>query len=444
MVMSHISGFPEYLPAEQIAFNDALQTIRRLFELHGFSPMETAAIEKVETLLSKGTDHEIYGVSRLLDDEAKSKWGLRFDLTVPLARYIACYGGHLNFPYLRYHIAPVWRGERAQSGRYRQFYQCDVDLIGKQAIPHRCDAEMIGLMYEILSVLRVPHFKIHINHRQVLSQWFQALGCDQPQQQTMAIHILDKFDKLSHDQLSSQWKEIGLSQASIQEIVQLLTSSLSGKEKMIWMLDRHPCLTQSIEICQKIWKEMNDMNVPDDVLVFDPSIARGLDYYTGMVFEVKWLAVPEYGSIGGGGRYDQLVQSRQSSLPGVGFSIGLSRLLPKLMEMGIISIHRKTLTQVLIAVKPEDTHRSTLYRIAKTLRDIHIETQIYSEDLTSLSTQLKYASKQNIPYVAWQHNSCDHGSEVITIRRMRDGAQWDRRLCDIIHSKTIDEHSAFS
>jgi len=398
---TNISGFPEFLPNEQIAFNKVVGRISERFESYGFVPMDTSAVERVETLLSKGNDNEIYGLYRLADENSKKDLGLRFDLTVPLARYVSQNSEDLIFPFRRYHIAPVWRGERPQYGRYRQFYQCDIDIIGDGDLSLEHDAEIISLVIKVLLDLRVPSFHTHINNRKILSGFLTPLvGA---QNLVEAVKLVDKIEKISVEQFETDMQKLLIDSQSMQDIRNLFEQkqnlpvesllinlkSIAGNEEF----------SQGIKELETLMQTLKRVGIDDRYIKINPRLARGLTYYTGTIFETLFDDIKGMGSISGGGRYDNLTLTLGNSkkYPGVGATIGISRLIPKLIEMELVDIYKKSTADVLITVQDRSLISSYM-RLADKFRNLGVKTEIYLQD-KPLGAQLTYANKKGIDFV---------------------------------------------
>jgi histidyl-tRNA synthetase len=372
-----LKGFKELLPAEQIVFNNMLETIRKTYELYGFIPVDTPILESAETLLAKAggeTEQQIYQFTK-----GKTDYAMRFDLTVPLARYVAEHERELAFPFRRYAIGKVYRGERPQAGRLREFYQCDIDIIGNGALPLSADAELPNVINDIFtSILPTgTKFTIRINNRKVLNSFFDYLDVDQ----VTTMRILDKLDKIGPEGVGSELVSIGVEQDKIEQILSF--AQISGTN-------------------EQILAKLNEMNIDttelravvSDLVQIDLSIARGLDYYTGTVYETTLDDYPQVGSVCSGGRYDNLASTYTNSiLPGVGVSIGISRLFDQLRALDLLEFDSSTPTSVLIL--SDSTQIST--ELASELRDNSIPTEI--QGLGKLDKQLKYANKLGIQYV---------------------------------------------
>ncbi len=398
---ANISGFPEFLPNEQIVFNRILQSIKDHFELYGFVPMETAAVEKVDVLLAKGNDNEIYGLYRLADKSSKKDLGLRFDLTVPLARYVSQNAGDLIFPFKRYQIAPVWRGERPQYGRYRQFYQCDVDIVGDGTLSIDHDAEIISLVTWALSTLRVPDFHTKINNRKILTGFFSQLV--EPNKLIDAIRLVDKSDKISPEEFESGMIELLNNEKDFSKVKTFLETDKRGsmEEILNWLqsLSLGDEFAQGVEELSTVVQILRKLGLSNERLKISTKLARGLTYYTGTIFETVFDDIKDVGSIAGGGRYDDLTTTLGNSkkYPGVGATIGISRLVPKFIELGMVTVDKKSTADLLITV--QDRSLVPYYmKLANKFRALGIKTETYLQD-KPLGTQLTYANKKGINLV---------------------------------------------
>lgn len=423
-MLSHISGFPEFLPHEQLAFNRIVEIIRNKFELYGFSPLDTPAVEKTSTLLAKGSDHEIYGLYRLSGEEGTSKkdLALRFDLTVPLARYVAQHHGRLTFPYRRYHIAPVWRGERPQAGRYRQFYQCDIDIIGEGELSLIHDGEVLSVIYEIFNAIGLQRFIIKINNRSILTSLIKDFGIAEDNVANV-LRIIDKAEKISKDQWKAELSAQGLKSSDILFLMNLLSMSMSNKEWLTYLktLSRSSEFITGIEELSQVLENAYRFGVPDEYIQIDPSLARGLSYYTGTVYETKLLDYPELGSVCGGGRYGNLTQSFiNKKFPGVGISIGISRLIPKLIEIGLVKTDSQTPASILVTTQNRNL-MAYYIEIAQRLRKAQIKTELYLPE-KSLSTQMKYASKKGFKFVIIA-DEAERQTHHVIVRNLESGEQ---------------------
>jgi histidyl-tRNA synthetase len=396
-----MSGFPELLPEQQLVFNRCLAIIRRNFELSGFAPIETPSVERKEVLTSKGGEEkEIYALARLAPGEGESpdtEFALHFDLTVPLARYVAQHKDKLVFPFRRYQIQKVWRGERAQKGRYREFYQCDIDAIGRGSLGLLNDAEMPAVIYRIFTEMGIGAFVINLNNRRILQGFYEHLGVDAARIGDV-LRVVDKLEKIGADKVRAELSDrLGLSNAQTDAI--LAFSAIDGTvDRVLATLDAHPAsdnalFSQGVAELRAVASGVRSLGVPDAAFTIDLRIARGLGYYTGTVYETRLLAHPELGSICSGGRYDDLASYFTSEkLPGVGISIGLSRVAFVLIEAGVLKTGASTPAVALVTVM--DPARMPDYlAIAADLRAAGIATEVYFEK-GRLGDQLKYASRK--------------------------------------------------
>ena len=396
-----ISGFPEFLPNEQIVFNRILQSIKEHFEFYGFVPMDTAAVERVDVLLAKGNDNEIYGLYRLADENYKKDLGLRFDLTVPLARYVTQNAGELIFPFKRYQIAPVWRGERPQYGRYRQFYQCDVDIIGDETLSIEHDAEIVSLITWALSTMNVPSFHTKINNRKILTGFFSNLVKENSL--IDAIRLVDKFDKISLEEFETEMIKLLVNEKDFSKIESFLDADKRGsmEEVLNWLqsLALGDEFMQGVKELNIVVQTLRKLGLSNDRLKISTKLARGLTYYTGTIFETVFDDIKDLGSIAGGGRYDNLTTTLGNSkkYPGVGATIGVSRLVPKFIELGLVNVDKKSTADLLITV--QDRSLVPYYmKLANKFRALGVKTETYLHD-KPLSAQLSYANKKGITFV---------------------------------------------
>jgi histidyl-tRNA synthetase len=398
--MSKISGFVEWLPEQRIAELRWMDEIRRVFESYGFCSIETPAVEEIEVLLAKGeTDKEIYALKRLQedDDSSDARLGLHYDLTVPLARYVAEHYNDLVFPFKRYQIQRVWRGERPQEGRFREFYQCDIDVINNNVVPLHFDAEMPAIIYEIFQRLGIVDFQMHINNRKILEGYLRGLGIDDA---NAVIRVLDKLDKVGRDGVLSQLQSnMGLQQdlaSRCLALASIRTFDLSFVEQVRALGVKSDKLDEGLEELAFVIDALSDL--PRGVVLADLSIARGFDYYTGTVYEGKLAEFPSYGTICAGGRYDDLASAFiNRKLPGVGISLGLTRLFAALLAEGRVKVGPKSPALVLV-VFPNAERRDEAIQTAKTLRERGFNVEMYHSP-GKIAQQMRYASRKGIPYV---------------------------------------------
>ncbi|MBM3503230.1 MAG: histidine--tRNA ligase [Alphaproteobacteria bacterium] len=395
-----ISGFPEWLPEFRLIEQRWIDTIRQVFESYGYASIETRAVEPVDVLLKQGdTDKEIYAIGRLFEDrpDAKPEYALHYDMTVPLARFVAAHLNDLVFPVKRYQIQKAWRGERPQEGRFREFYQCDIDVIDRREIPLHFDAEMPAIMTEVLDRLQVGAVVTKVNNRKILEGFYRGLGIEQANE---VIRIVDKLDKIGASGVARLLTdELAVPADRIAKILALAEikgrdDSVIGRAKALGVSS--PLLDQGLDELAFVLRELGTQ--VGRGYVADLSVARGLAYYTGTVYEAKFVDWPDYPTICGGGRYDNLVGSLiNQRLPGIGISIGLTRIFAKLVKEGRLKPGRKAPTDVLVALVPGNDY-ATAKATARTLRERGIRTEQYHEE-RKLDQQLRYAAAKGIRYV---------------------------------------------
>lgn len=425
---SLLPGFMELLPADQIVFNGMMDKIRNVYEKYGFIPMDTPAIEKSEVLLAKGggeTEKQIYRFNK-----GDSDLSLRFDLTVPLARYVAQHMNELTFPFRRYQIGKVYRGEKSQKGRYREFYQCDIDIIGNEKLSVINDAQLPSIIFSIFKELGLNEFKIHINNRKVISGFFEALGIEN---KTEVLRIIDKVDKIGVDKVKAELKDNAISYESIEKIAEFISFNGSNEEALAFLKELNitdKSFIEGVEELAKVVHYMEAFGVSLENFIIDLKIARGLDYYTGTVFETTLDKYPEVGSICSGGRYDNLAENyTNKNLPGVGISIGLTRLFSQLKDLGLLKgDNPSTLTEVLV-VPVEDTMDYCI-NIANKLRENNIVTEVYLEE-GNVNKKLKYANKLGIANVILVGGE-EVNSGLLTFKKFDTGEQFKLSLDEII------------
>lgn len=387
-------GFMELLPQDQIQFNRMKDTIRRNYEKFGFLPIDTPVMEKSEVLLAKGggeTEKQIYRFNKGSTDIA-----LRFDLTVPLARYVAQHYSDLNFPFRRYHIGKVYRGERAQRGRFREFYQCDIDVIGDGDLDIINDAEIPTVIYNLFTDLDIGEFTIRINNRKILKGFYSNLGIEDSQS---VLRAVDKIEKIGPEGVIEELKEIGLSEDaadSVMEFIKIDGTNEEKIEKLKALNIEDEIFCEGLSEIEEVFRYLKIFNVPEKNTLFDLTIARGLDYYTGTVYETMLDDHPEIGSICSGGRYDNLASYYiDRNLPGVGISIGLTRLFFLLKDAGIIKDEENSLTDVLIL--PFEGYKDVGLKLMNYLLENDINAFMYTEE-AKLGKKMKYANGVNAKY----------------------------------------------
>lgn len=417
---SILPGFVEWLPADQIAFNKMMDTIRKNYEKYGFIPVDTPVIEKSEVLLAKGggdTEKQIYRFTK-----GDSDLSLRFDLTVPLARFVAQHMSEINFPFRRYQIGKVYRGERNQKGRFREFYQCDIDIIGNGKLSIINDAEIPSIIYSTFTDLGFDSFTIHINNRKILNGFFDSLGVEN---KIETLRIVDKLDKIGMENVKSELKDLGLAEEAAKRIEEFININGSNEEilKGLKKLNiENEEFTLGIEELSKVVYYIRQFGVPDKNFIIDLKIARGLDYYTGTVYETILNDYKSIGSVCSGGRYDNLAgYYTNQKLPGVGISIGLSRLFYQLKEAGFFKDGTAgTLTKVLVL--PMDENAAYSIGVSNELKKAGIITEVYFEN-GKFAKKLNYANKLGIPYVIII-GSDEISSGLLTLKDMSTGEQF--------------------
>ncbi|MBQ7503469.1 histidine--tRNA ligase [bacterium] len=416
-----LSGFPEWLPAQQLAEQKFIDTIRGVYELYGFSRLETSAVERVSILEAKGEiNKEIYGIGRLQGPPGQWEMALHFDLTVPLARYVALNSGALNFPFKRWQIQKVWRGERPQEGRFREFYQADIDVIGDGELPLSFDAEMPAVIHEAFKKLGIKA-QININNRKVLLGYYQSLGLSE-EQSVNILREVDKLDKIGADKVKETLLKLNLSEETAECCLALCR--LKGAPQAVLAQAEelnvdNELFRQGLEELRFVAEELSYIGA--ESLIFNLGIVRGLDYYTGTIYETTLPDYPSLGSICSGGRYENLAsQFINRKLPGVGISIGLSRLISHLFSVNAIECRTQTPTKVLISW-PEENLRPACRAIAAKLRGAGIPAEIYHET-APLKKQLRYASRKGIDYMLFPH-LYEEKEEQIEIKDLQTSQQ---------------------
>ncbi|MEO1616530.1 MAG: histidine--tRNA ligase [Planctomycetota bacterium] len=383
-----LSGFRDYLPAMMIPREKLMETARSVFRSHGFSPIDTPTLEYLEILTGKGSDETDRQIYRFEDNGGRNV-GMRFDLTVPLARFAAQHMHELGTPFKRYHIAPVWRGERPQAGRYREFVQCDFDTIGTESV--MADIEVVAVINRLLTAIGFDAFTVHINNRKVLTELLR--GLDLVEQTVPVLRALDKLDKIGREKVAAEMCQAeGVTSTKADQVLRL--TELSGDAESIF--EELPSIIGSEEASLEAVTRLKDLyhgalaaGVPASRMKIDVAIARGLDYYTGVIFETTLDDLPAIGSVCSGGRYDNLAGLyTKQHLPGIGASLGLDRLLAAMETLKLLP-SAATPASVLIAYFDAD-RREDYLTLASKLRDGGIACEVYP-DPKKLGVQLKYA-----------------------------------------------------
>ena len=427
---SSLSGFPEWLPAGHVVERLFLDTLRHTFELHGFCGIETRAVEPLSELTRKGeTSKEVYLLSRLQADPAevadpRKQLGLHFDLTVPFARYVVDNAGSLHFPFKRYQIQKVWRGERPQEGRFREFYQVDIDVVGDGSLPLHHDVEVALVMHEALSALPVPPVSVHVSNRKVAQGFYTSVGI-RDDQLIEVLRVVDKLDKIGPEAVAVELVDaVGTTPAQAEAALRLAAITGTGpgglRDRVLAALDgAEPgeLLTSGLDELEALLRAAARRR--PGAVVADLRIARGLDYYTGTVYESFMAGHEDLGSVCSGGRYDSLASNGRRTFPGVGISIGLSRLLSRVMGAGLIEVTRAVPTAVLVAVTDEE-HRPASDAVADTLRGRGIAADV-APTAAKFGRQIRFADKRGIPFV-W-FTGADGASD--SVKDIRSGEQVD-------------------
>ena len=414
-----LAGFMELLPNEQILFNQIKETIEKTYKKFGFLPIDTPVVELAEILLAKAggdTEKQIYRFQKGDTDLA-----LRFDLTVPLAKYVAKNYGNLSFPFRRYQIGKVYRGERAQKGRYREFYQCDIDIIGDGELGLINDAEIPSIIYTIFRDLGFKDFTIRINNRRILNGIFESI--EQKENSEEILRIIDKIEKIGKNSVIEEFEKIGLNKEQIQKIIDFIEIQGTSDEKIEKLEElgiQNEIFNQGVRELKTVIENVRLFGVPEENFNVDLTIARGLDYYTGTVYETFLNDYRELGSVCSGGRYENLAEYyTNKNLPGVGVSIGLTRLFSKLNELNIIKADKKSVSEILIIPMVEDLKEPI--KLATKLRNAGINTEIYLNE-KKIKAKFKYADKLEIPYVIVIGED-EIKENVVTIKNMKTGEE---------------------
>jgi histidyl-tRNA synthetase len=400
---SPLSGFPEFLPAHRQVEQQVVERLARTFELHGFANVETRAVEPLDRLLHAGeTSKEVYVVKRIHDEAGDAGLGLHFDLTVPFARYVLENAGKLEFPFRRYQIQKVWRGERPQEGRFREFTQADIDVIGRDALPFHHDVEVARVMVDALRGLDfLPGFTLQVNNRKLIQGFYAGLGApDLP----AVMRAVDKLDRLSAEEVRALLVEdAGLQEGQADQCLALARISAedtSFVEQVRALGVRHDLLEEGLTELAAVVEGCLPLASGRVRVRADLRIARGLDYYTGTVFETRLEGYESLGSICSGGRYDALASDGRTTFPGVGISFGVSRTLVPLVNRGVLDADRAVPSAVLVAVVDEES-RSASDAAADRLRALGVPCEV-APTAAKFGKQIRFAERRGIPYVLFQ------------------------------------------
>ena len=423
-----LPGFMELNPNDQVKFDQMKETIMHSYERFGFLPLDTPVIELSEVLLAKAggeTEKQIYRFSK-----GDSDLALRFDLTVPLAKYVAEYYNDLAFPFKRFQIGKVYRGEKAQKGRYREFYQCDIDIIGDGDLSIINDAQIPSIIYTTFKELGFDNFTICVNNRKILNGLFEHLGLSNDA--TDILRIIDKIEKIGEAEVKSELETLGLTNEAVQTIINFLSidGTINDKFESLKKLGiSNELFNEGVQELSDVIKYIGILGVPEGYYAIDLKIARGLDYYTGTVYETFLNDYRKIGSVCSGGRYDNLAEYyTDKKLPGVGISIGLTRLFYQLSQMNAVKADRESVADILIV--PMDSEIDDCLKIASYLREAKINTDIYFED-AKLKKKMKYADKWNIPFVLIVGEE-ERNTGLYTLKNMKTREQFSLPIEDIV------------
>ena len=422
-----LPGFMELLPEDQIKFNGMVDKIRKSYERFGFLPIDTPIIESSDVLLAKAggeTEKQIYRFNK-----GENDLSLRFDLTVPLAKYVCEYYNDITFPFKRYQIGKVYRGERPQKGRYREFYQCDIDIIGDENLSIINDAEMPSVIYTTIKELGFEDFTIRINNRKLLNGLFEELDLEKISVEIM--RVIDKIDKIGRDNVIKGLQDLKIDDGKIEKIMSFIEIKGNTDEKIKALEElnfSNDLFTTGLDELKSVVKYVRAFGVPDTHFKVDLTIARGLDYYTGTVYETFLNDYRELGSICSGGRYDNLAEFyTDKKMPGVGVSIGLTRLFYKLNELDILKEKGKSISKVLVVSMTDNLDKAL--EVGDRLRNAGINTDVYLED-KKIKAKFKYADKLKIPYVAIIGEE-EEKNGTVSLKNMETGKQEEIRVEDL-------------
>ncbi len=423
-----LPGFMQLLPNEQILFNEVKEKIKKTYEKFGFLPLDTPIIELSEVLLAKAggeTEKQIYRFNK-----GESDLSLRFDLTVPLAKYVTENYNDLSFPFRRYQIGKVYRGEKAQRGRFREFYQCDIDVIDENELSLINDAEMPSVIYATFKELGFNDFTISINNRKILNGLFESL--ELKDKSVDILRIIDKIDKIGKENVIKEIQNINVEDEKINKIMEFIsiTGDVESTINSLKQLNiENELFNLGIDELEQVAKNIKVFGVPQENYKIDLTIARGLDYYTGTVYETFLNEYRELGSVCSGGRYENLAEYyTDKKLPGVGISIGLTRLFFQLNDKKIIQAENKSISKVMMISMVDNFEISI--KIATKLRNAGINSQIYTNN-AKIKNQFKYASKMNIPYVIVIGED-EIKNNLVSFKDMNTGEQKSMKIEQII------------
>lgn len=417
-----LSGFMELLPAPQQQMERIMEILRNTYSLYGFTPLDTPIIESAEVLLAKGggeTEKQIYRFQK-----GDSDLALRFDLTVPLAKYVALHYGELQFPFRRYQIGKVYRGERAQRGRFREFYQADIDIIGDGKLDIINEAEIPSIIYRTFSQLGLKRFQIRVNNRKILNGFYSMVGLADKSQDVM--RTVDKLDKIGAEKVKTLLMEdIGVAEDVANQVLDFIAIGGSNQEVLAALegyQGKDELFDTGLEELSTVVRYLSAFGVPEENFAVDLTIARGLDYYTGTVYETTMLDHPEIGSVCSGGRYDNLAEYyTDKQLPGVGISIGLTRLFYVLGEQGMLNPDLPTAAADVLVIPMGKEQQGYAIATATALREAGIRTQLYAEK-KKFKARITYAAKMGIPYAMFLGET-EEQDKVVALKDLSKGEQ---------------------
>ena len=422
-----LAGFMELMPNEQILFEQIKQKIEKTYQKFGFLPLDTPILELSEVLLAKAggeTEKQIYRF-----EKGDTDISMRFDLTVPLAKYVAKNYGNLSFPFRRYQIGKVYRGERTQKGRFREFYQCDIDIIGDGELSVIDHAELPSVIYNIFKELGFDDFTIRINNRKILNGLFESLN--QKENATEILRIIDKIEKIGKEAVIEELEKIEIPSDAINKIMDFIEIEGTTDEKLQKLNElniKNEEFEKGLDELTQVVKYVRIFGIPEANFKVDLTIARGLDYYTGTVYETFLNQYRELGSVCSGGRYENLAEYyTDKQLPGVGISIGLTRLFYKLNELQLIKAEKKSIAEVLVVPMVQDL--TVPIQIATDLRKKGISTEVYLND-KKIKAKMKYADKLEIPYVIVVGED-EINSGIVKIKNMKTGEEKETSIQNI-------------
>lgn len=433
MTARTLQGFMELLPQEQIVMEQMKAVIRHTYELFGFAPLDTPVLELAEVLLSKSggeTEKQIYEFKKGDTDLA-----MRFDLTVPLAKYVALYNNDLTFPFKRYQIGKVYRGERPQKGRFREFYQCDIDIIDRDELNIVYDAEVLAVIYTIFKELKLPAFKIYLNNRKLLSGFLTFLNIED--KTVDVLRLVDKIKKIPEEAFLAELADLGLTNEVNHKLLNFI--KITGGNQTIlsqledWKIET-PLFKEGLEELKTVILQAGNLGINPSNIQIDLSITRGLDYYTGTVYETFFDDYPEFGSVCSGGRYDNLSSVfMDKKFPGVGISIGLTRLFDQLRHKNLLKFGGPTPNRALVIVQSTEYQNEAVKLVGK-LRQSGIPADVMLRDC-KFKKKMEYANKIKVPYLVII-GEAEVASQTYTVKNMENGEQKQLQIDELISEIT--------